>query len=369
MGIPLNAHSVEFHEGNCMNPFLGFCLTFAVGSVGFFVARRCKVPNPALLGSMFATGLLNLSGYYPSFPTWFISLAANLLIGMMIGRQIDRNILRRIVSLAWPVFMQTSLILVLSVICGYTLYFMGGGEIDLLTSFIAASAGGITEMAVFGLSMNADVSVVVLVQVFRVVVSLSLIPYIAVFCEKLGHGVRKEGQASYVRAKLAPFARGHYIPLIIFGIIGSALGVYFNVPSGGLLGAVIGCGVYAVAINRVYAFNVNLRFAAQIGLGLIMGQRMTPEIAAQLMRMLLPAVTVTVVMLIGCTFLGLLLHKTTGWDLVTCLLCTAPAGLSQITVFADEIGVDSFVATVFHTVRILTIVGVYPLIILPIVAW
>jgi membrane AbrB-like protein len=349
-----------------MESFLGFVLTFAIGAAGFFVARFCKVPNPALLGSMFATGILNLTGYYPSFPTWFISLAANLLIGMMIGRQIDRNIIRRIISLARPVFIQTTLILILSVICGYTLYFMGEGRIDLLTAFLAASAGGITEMAVFALSMDAEVSVVVLVQVFRVVVSLSLIPYIAVICTKIGRGSARGG--TQAKSKLPAFACFDYVPLAILGVVGSSLGVWFNIPSGGLLGAVIACGVYAIAINKVYAFNVNLRFAAQIGLGLIMGQRMTPEIAAQLWTMLLPAVTVTVVMLIGCTCLGLLLRKTTGWDLTACLLCTAPAGLSQITVFADEIGVDSFVATVFHTVRILSIVAVYPLIILPIVS-
>ncbi len=347
-----------------MESFLGFCLTFAVGSAGFFLAARCKVPNPALLGSMFATGALNLAGYYPSFPAWFVSLAANLLIGMMIGRQIDRNILRRIRALARPVFVQTALILVLSIVCGYTLRFMGGGRLDLLTALIGASAGGITEMAAFGLAMNADVSVVVLMQASRVVAALSLIPFIAVICEKLGRGVK--GGAIQARPNLPPFSRVQYAPLTLFAVAGSSLGVWLDIPSGELLGALVFCGAYAVAINRVYAFNAGLRSGAQIGLGLVMGQRITPEIAAQLWQMLLPAAATTLVMLLGCTLLGLLLYRTTGWDLTLCLLCAAPAGLSQITVFADEIGVDSFIATVFHTVRILSIVAVYPLIILPI---
>ncbi|MDR1744218.1 MAG: AbrB family transcriptional regulator [Planctomycetota bacterium] len=349
-----------------MESFLGICLTFAVGSAGFFVFARCGAPNPALLGSMFATGILNLTGHYPAFPAWFISLAANLLIGMMVGRQIDRNILQRIRALARPVFVQTAGILALSVACGYTLHLMGGGKIDLLTAFISASAGGITEMAVFGLAMNADVPVVVLVQVFRVVVALSLIPYIAVVCDKFGQRAGS-GRAKQERPKLPLFARFEYVPLTLFAVAGSALGAWLNIPSGGFLGAVVASGAFAVSINKVYKFNAGLRSAAQIALGLIMGQRMTPEIAIQLWHMLLPAVTVTVVMLIGCVLLALLLHKTTGWDLTTCLLCTAPAGLSQITVYAEEIGVDSFVATVFHTVRIISIVALYPLMILPMV--
>jgi membrane AbrB-like protein len=317
---------------------------------------------------MVATAVLNIAGQYPSFPTWFITLASNILIGMMIGRQIDRNVLRRIRALARPVFIQTVLILGLSVVCGYTLRFTAGERIDLLTAFIASAAGGITEMSAFALSVDANVSVVVLMQVFRVVVSLTLIPYIAIVCEKLGRGTAKSDGAARMRLQLPLFSRFEYVPLAVLGIAGSSLGRWLGVPSGGLLGAVVFCGAYAVAINRVYAFNVNLRFGAQIGLGLIMGQRMTPEIAAQLMRMLVPALTVTLVMLAGCVLLGLLLHRNTKWDLTLCLLCTAPAGLSQITVYADEIGVDSFVATVFHTVRILSIVAVYPLIILPIVS-
>ena len=95
-----------------------------------------------------------------------------------------------------------------------------------------------------------------------------------------------------------------------------------------------------------------------------MGQRMTPEIVERLGGMLLPAVAVTAIMLAGCVILAVILYRTTGWDMTTCLLCAAPAGLSQITVFAEEIGVDSFTATVFHTVRILSIVGIFPWIIM-----
>ncbi len=348
-----------------MEQFLGFCLTFAVGSVGFFLFKLCRVPNPALLGSMFATGALNLAGLFPKFSTWLIALVANMLIGMMIGRQVDRNILNRIRVLAKPVFVQTAGILALSLLCGYTLYLMGGNEIDLLTALISGAAGGITEMMVFGLAVNADVAVIALVQLFRVVVFLSLIPYIALVCDKLGRS--KPEQEKQKRPSLPHFAARDYVPLIVAGIAGSLAGVWLDIPSGGMLGAVFACGLFALAINKVYKFDTRLRFAAQIGLGLIMGGRMTPEIAAQLWQMLVPAVVVTLVMLAGCTVLALVLRAGTGWDLTTCLLCSAPAGLSQITVFADEIGVDSFVATVFHTVRIVGIVTLYPCIVLPLI--
>lgn len=347
-----------------MHPLAGFFLTFGVGTVGFLLFRLCRVPNPAMLGSMFATGALNVLGYYPDFPTGFISFAANVLIGIMIGRQIDRSVFARIVQLARPVLFQLAGIFTISLACGYTLYHMGGGKVTLATALIGGAAGGITEMIIFGMSVQADVAVIAFVQLFRVVTFLSLIPYIAIICTKLG----KKGQSKEQVEKgdtLPWFARRNYLLLILFALGGAFLGMWLKIPSGGLLGAMVASGALALLVNRRYRFNVRLRYGAQIALGLVLGQRMTPQMVTQLGELFLPAVVVTVVMLIGCTLLALLLRFNTGWDLITCLLCSAPAGLSQVTVYADEIGVDSFVASVFHTVRIIGIVSIYPFIIAP----
>lgn len=348
-----------------MLQFLGFCLTFAVGAAGFFVFKRCRIPNPAMLGSMVATGALNIFGFYPDFSTVLVSFVANVLIGIMIGRQIDRTIFSRVLELGRPVFFQLVGIFALSLACGYVLYAMGGGEVTLATALISGAAGGITEMIVFGMSIGADVALIAFVQLFRVVVFLSLIPYIAAICEKLGGKGQRKTQQQSSRRRLALFARRDYVLLGVSALAGAFLGIWLNVPSGVLIGAMLASGGYALAVNKRYLFNMRLRHLAQIGLGLALGQRMTPEMVTQLGHMFLPALAVTAVMLIGCTLLALLLRVNTGWDLTTCLLCSAPAGLSQITVYADEIGVDSFVASVFHTVRIIGIVCLYPWLILP----
>jgi len=131
-----------------------------------------------------------------------------------------------------------------------------------------------------------------------------------------------------------------------------------------MLGAMLASGCFAIFLKRSYCYDTRLRIAAQIGLGVVMGQRMTYAVVSQLGQILVPALATTAVMLVGCIALAFLLRKLSGWDILTCLLCTAPAGLSQITVFAEEIGADSFTASVFHTVRILSIVSIYPWIVL-----
>ena len=50
-----------------MEHIRGFLFTSFVGFLGFLLFRRLKIPTPALLGSIIATGTLNALGYFPVF--------------------------------------------------------------------------------------------------------------------------------------------------------------------------------------------------------------------------------------------------------------------------------------------------------------
>ena len=341
----------------------GFFLTFAVGSAGFFLFKLCRVPNPALLGSMVATGALSLLGHYPVFPVWAVSFIATAMVGVMVGKNLDRNILRRAGSLLLPVMVQFAGIFALSLLCGYTLYAMAGsGKISLMTALLAGTAGGIAEMLVFGVSANADVAVIALVQLFRVVVFNALLPYLSLIGKKISGG--KSPAPERGLASLPAFGRREYIPLAACALAGAVLGRWSGIPSGGMLGAMLACGLVAIVLNKHYLFGRKLGYLAQIGLGMAMGARMTPEICGQLGNLLFPALVVTAEMLVGCALLAFLLRAITGWEATICLICAAPAGLSQSAVIAEESGVDPFTATVFHSVRIIGIVSLYPWIIM-----
>lgn len=346
-----------------MEQALGFLLTIAVGTAGFFVFKFCRVPNPALLGSMVATGALNLLGQYPVFPVWALSFAANAMIGVMVGKNVDRNILRRARTLFVPVMIQFTGIFAMSLLCGGTMYYMvGPGNISLVTALLSGTAGGIAEMLIFGVSANADVAVIALVQLFRVLVFNFLMPYFVLIGRRIGSGKPPAQEGDL--AVLPKFRRRDYVILAICAFAGAVLGLWAEVPSGGMLGAMVACGLLAVCMNKKYVFGTKLGYVAQIGLGAALGARMTPEICSQLGGVLFPAVVVTVVMLAGCMVLAFIIRKVTGWETALCLLCTAPAGLSQAAVIAEESGVDSFTVSVFHAVRLIGIVSIYPWIIM-----
>jgi membrane AbrB-like protein len=321
------------------------------------------MPNPALLGAMFATGALSVFGHYPPLIVWPVSFLANMTIGVMVARQIDRNVLRRLKALLRPVVAQTAGMLLLSLLCGYVMRFMSvqaGAEVPLTTALISGAAGGITEMSAFGMSVDADVAVIVFIQLFRIVIFLALVPYISKIGDQ-GRFVRIEASD----AAIAPFRKRDYAVMLCAALLGASLAYRFRLPAGAMLGAIAACGAYAISVGRRYAYDHRIRWAAQICLGLAMGQRITPKIVSHLGALILPAIAVTAVMLAGSLALAFLLRKTTGWDVTTCLLCAAPAGLSQITVYAEEVGADSLTATVFHTARVVGIVAIYPWIVIP----
>lgn len=255
--------------------------------------------------------------------------------------------------------------LVVSLLCGYTLYWMS--DIPLKTALISGAAGGINEVIIFGMSVDANVAVIAFIQLFRIVIFLALIPYLSLISEKIAGKKTPTRIDAEKRTPLFRLSKNEYALLVICAMIGAWTGQWLRIPAGTMLGAMFASGLFAIVRNKTYGFDVRVRFAAQITLGLAMGQRVTPEIVGQLATLLWPAVVVTFVMLIGSTFLAILLYKTSDWDLTTCLLCASPAGLSQITTFAEELGVDSFTASVFHTVRIIGIVSLYPWIIMPLI--
>jgi membrane AbrB-like protein len=353
-----------------VDEFFAFCVVYVLGSAGFAVFRFLRIPNPALLGSMVATGALNIAGFYPRLSTQWISFAANAMIGTMIGRQIDGTVLRRMRTLLRSVLIQTVGMLALSFVCGGAMFVMCGGaaatgKISLATALISGAAGGITEMTVFGMSVNADVAVIAFIQLFRVIVAIAVIPYLSIVGEKIGGGKNRKKERAPAHDALSGFSRWNYAALAFCSLAGAAVGFWLEIPTGTMLGAMLASGAFAFSINKKYGFDVKLRYIAQIGLGLAMGQRISPSFTALLGSLFVPALAVTALMLAGSMFLALVLYKTTDFDMTTCLLCTAPAGLSQIGAFAEEVGADPFTASVFHTARIVGIVSLYPWIVLP----
>lgn len=338
---------------------LGFCMALGAGCAGFLLFRLIRFPAAAVLGSMAATGALNVYGLIPHFNAAPVSFVCSVGIGLILGRQINRKVLGRVKSLLRPVLVQVGCMLLLSLACGYIFYLLAAGRgISLGTALVSSTAGGLTEMLVFGLSIGGDVGVIAFVQLFRIVTFLTLIPYSAKLARKLGD--RRESVQNAAASNLADYSRRDYLLLVPMVFAGGYLGLRLHIPAGAMLGSMLFAGLLSVMLNKKYNNKSAVRALAQIGLGLVMGQRVDAEILSRLAALFLPVLGVSAVMLAGCVLLAFVQYKTTKYDLTTCLMCSAPAGMSQIALYAEETGTDVFTVSIFHTARLVSIVIIYP---------
>lgn len=344
-----------------------FFLVFAVGFAGFLLLRLLKAPSPALLGSIFATGLMNILGLYPDLRTQAIGFLAKATTGAMLGRQINRQLFAKVRGIVPYALLSTAGMFAASLATGYALYCLS--DISLVSALISSAAGGITEMTTFGLSVNADVVAILFMQILRLLIFLTLTPYIAMFIERASPAQKTKRLASVVKAEARPvfFERADYLRLTGAALCGAFLFTFLRVPSGAMMGSMLACGALALFLKKTYRFDMRFRYVAQVVLGLITGQRITPDIVGELGHLLLPGLLATGLMLVASTLLALILYRVSKMDLVTCILCTAPAGLTQTAFIADEIGADPLLTSIFHIFRLPSIIAFYPWIVMMIV--
>jgi len=151
-------------------------LMFAlVVSAGAWLAVKIKLPTPHLLGPVLATSLLVLSGTpAPVLPPLAI-IAAQVCMGTYIGKNIQLNSLESRWRTVLPyTLLNVAAVVLFSLALGWMLTLFIPAT--LVTGFLSTAPGGVAEMGLTAMLVNADLSTVVAYQTFRVLVILLILP-------------------------------------------------------------------------------------------------------------------------------------------------------------------------------------------------
>ncbi|WP_374723898.1 AbrB family transcriptional regulator [Calidifontibacillus erzurumensis] len=155
-------------------------LFILVAVTGYYIVRYLKFPAPWLIGSMTFIALFKsiVSLYFGIdiiawWPHWFIVIS-QIFIGASIGSKWKKSMfigLKRIliVSSICTILFISSMFL-----CAYLVYVFS--DLSFITSALAFTPGGITEMATTALVLQADATFVVTMQVLRVISVCMLLP-------------------------------------------------------------------------------------------------------------------------------------------------------------------------------------------------
>ena len=149
----------------------------AVVLIGTWLAVRIKLPTPYLLGPAMATCLLVLNGLHPPALPQSAIIAAQVSIGIYIGGNVKLNN----VELQWRTLLPYALlnaivVISFSLFLGWLLTYIISAS--LVTGFLSTAPGGMTEMGLTAMLVNADLSTVVTYQICRVFFILLVMPFL-----------------------------------------------------------------------------------------------------------------------------------------------------------------------------------------------
>ena len=146
------------------------CVTLATA----LLAYRLRWPTPFLLGSITGTALIAMTGIpCPPLPPW-LTIASQIAVGAYMGSGILLANLANWRSLLTYTLLGVAFVLAASLATGYLLSSYYG--YSNVTSFLSMAPGGIAEMSVTGIALQADLSVIASYQIFRLFFMMMLTP-------------------------------------------------------------------------------------------------------------------------------------------------------------------------------------------------
>ncbi|MDD3347389.1 AbrB family transcriptional regulator [Oscillibacter sp.] len=147
--------------------------------------------------------------------------------------------------------------------------------------------------------------------------------------------------------------------------VSAAVGWCFQkakVPAGMMIGAVVAAAVLTAAFRVGYVPPAT-KSIAQVIAGAFIGCSASRSDLQQLRVFYKPVLIITASLLTVNVVIGFLLFATGYSDLLTCLICAVPGGITDVTLIAVDLGADASKVLVIHFCRLIVGLVVFPLLV------
>ncbi len=138
------------------------------------LAHKLKWPTPFLLGPIFGAALASMIGVNcPSLPAW-LTIISQIAVGAYMGTQIQVKNLSNWRSLFVYTMLGVLVVIATSLAGAYFIsYYYGYSNV---TAFLSMAPGGVAEMSVTGIALQAELSVIASYQLFRLFFLMLMMP-------------------------------------------------------------------------------------------------------------------------------------------------------------------------------------------------
>ena len=144
-----------------------------------------------------------------------------------------------------------------------------------------------------------------------------------------------------------------WMAMTVAAALGTGLLLFkLHVPGGMLVGAILGAALLNILTGSAFIYP-QTKVLAQALTGAYIGCMMTREDVRHLPRLIRPYLVVLASLLTLNLAMATLFYRITDLDLLTCLFCAAPGGMSDTPLIAMDMGADSSVVAVMQFVRML----------------
>lgn len=152
---------------------------------------------------------------------------------------------------------------------------------------------------------------------------------------------------------------------LALGLGGAWVGLKLKMPAGVLVGSMTAVGL-GNGLSVVWGHLTLpplpswVGFALQLGLGMTLGSKLSPEMFAALKHLWQPVLISTTVAVLTGILSALCLSRWLGIEQLTALLSTAPGGISGMSLLALDLGAQTTTVVVMHLARLITVVVLVP---------
>ena len=336
-------------------------ITLCAAFIGGLLLQKLRLPGGMLLGATAAAAIVNLYTPYGYSPVP-IKVIAQILTGAYIGCVMSRQDVQQLPKVIRPLIAVMIGFFTMNIAVGYV--YKATASVDLVTGLFCATPGGISDTPLLAMDMGASVSKVAAVQFVRMAYGMAVLPGIVVLADKvlapkLGLPSLPPDGPEVIERKKASFHRKYTTITLMIAAVGGVFGKVTGIPAGTLVFALVATLIYNLKTEKGSA-PVPLRRAAQVLSGGCIGVKITWAEVYEMKSLIFPMLVMLLAYTLFCVGMGIFLAKRYRMGLREAMLANAPAGASEMTLIAADMGVFSSKLLVIQISRLLIVLTIFP---------
>lgn len=329
-------------------------LALALGLAGGIVFTLAHAPLPWLLGPMFACLIAGLSGAKLAKLGLVVQVARSVL-GVAIGVSLTPELAGRIGDMALSLALLPIYVIVIGV-AGYP-YFRHVCKFDPPTAFYSAMPGGLQDMLIFGEAAGANVRVLSLVHATRVLVIVSVLPFVL----QALYGVSVRLGTSAV-APVEAIPASELAAMAACAAIGWLAAHRAGIPGASIVGPMI-LGTVASLGGLLHHRPPNeVILIVQVIIGVSVGATYSGVTWSEIRQVVLSVLGYTLLLAVLATIFAELAVLIAGVRPIDALLAFAPGGQGEMTLLAIAAHADVAFVALHHITRVFLVILLGPVV-------